>query len=134
MGTDPAAVREAQVERRNEVRLRGKLTAAASVRALPSGDELVVWRLVVSRPEAAIRRPNAPSVDTLECHSWDPAVGRHALRWSPGEFIEVEGELRRRFWRAPTGAVSRCEVEVTAARRVRARSGKAAAGGSRAAR
>jgi single-strand DNA-binding protein len=41
-------------------------------------------------------------------------------RLQPGDIVEVRGSLRRRFWRAGPGAVSRTEVEVVRLRRVAA--------------
>lgn len=99
----------AAVEPLNEVRLRGRWTSA-SLRELPSGDELVSARLVVQREESG--------VDTIDCAVWRPALRRRALAIPDDATVEVDGSLRRRFWRTPTGAASRYEVEVTALRRV----------------
>ena len=97
----------------NSVHLIGRLAAAAELRQLPSGDEAVVWRLVVDRLDTSRGR-----VDTLRCVAWSAAARRAALRWTPGDTVEVDGALRRRFWRTPGGPTSRCEVEVHKARRV----------------
>ena len=113
MGTDKGRA----PEHRNEVVLRGRLAAPAEERRLPSGDALVVFRLVVARSPAARRRTDGgPSVDTLDCVAWRAPVRRAALGWQVGDVVEVEGALRRRFWRAAAGPASRCEVEVAAAR------------------
>lgn len=101
----------------NDVRLVGRLSAAADERELPSGDVCATWRLVIRRPATA--RAGAPTVDTIDCLTWVGGVRRQSLRWQPGDVIEVEGALRRRFWRSPGGPASRCEVEVRRARRVR---------------
>ena len=93
----------------NEVRLRGRWTAATE-RELPSGDGLVTARLVVARP--------GQGVDTIDCALWPAGLRRRALKLPDGSLVEVEGSLRRRFWRTPTGAASRYEVEVAALRRV----------------
>jgi len=42
------------------------------------------------------------------------------LKWRAGDIIEIDGALRRRFWRTPGGPVSRYEVEVRKARRLTA--------------
>jgi single-strand DNA-binding protein len=105
---------------RNEVYLVGRLAAAAVERELPSGDVLVLWRLVVDRPAGA-RVPHGVrpvTVDTLECVSRSGAVRRTAGGWAAGDLLSVEGALRRRFWRTPGGPSSRYEVEVAKARRV----------------
>jgi single-strand DNA-binding protein len=110
-------------ETRNEVVLVGRLAAVPEERTLPSGDSLSTWRLVLDRPAAAQRRAaarggRAASVDTIDCAAWTAALRRSAATWAPGDLVAVEGSLRRRFWRTPTGAASRYEVEVTSAKRV----------------
>lgn len=102
----------------NEVRLLGRLPAAAEERALPSGDVLVTFRVVVPRPPAKEQRSKAPPVDAIDCAVWGGPARRTVLGWSPGDQVEVHGALRRRFWRAGGGAASRTEVEVTRARRI----------------
>lgn len=104
---------------RNEVLLVGRLAAVPQERELPSGDHLVTLRLVVDRPVP--RRPppgRAVSVDTLDCAAWTAATRRTARGLQAGDVVEVQGALRRRFWRVGAGAVSRTEVEVTALRRL----------------
>jgi single-strand DNA-binding protein len=104
----------------NEVRLVGRLSGEPAVRVLPSSDELTVWRLVVDRPvERSIAR--SPSIDTIDCVAHRPTIARMATRWSAGDMLEVHGALRRRFWRGAGGTASRCEVEVSAAKKVRGR-------------
>ena len=101
----------------NHVFLRGVVASAAVVRTLPSGDELCAFRLTVPRP------PGDPSatrarVDSIDCASTRATVRRSALRWVPGDVVEVTGALRRRFWRTPAGpAASRYEVDVATVRR-----------------
>lgn len=108
-----------QVPARNEVVLVGRVAAAAEERELPSGDLLVSFRLVVDRP-APVRPPpgRGVTVDTLDCAAWGAGARRTAKALGPGDVVEVEGALRRRFWRAGAAAVSRTEVEVGALRRL----------------
>lgn len=105
---------------RNEVVLVGRLAAEVEERTLPSGDVLATWRLVVGRPPARPRRDGGRpvTVDTLDCVAWTGRLRQSARRLRPGDVVQVEGALRRRFWRAGAGAASRCEVEVTALRRL----------------
>lgn len=100
---------------RNEVLLVGRLSAEPEVRVLPSGDEITTWRLVVAREDAAEGRPGQ---DTIDCTAWSTRPRRSASTWMAGDVVEVEGALRRRFWKTPAALASRCEVEVRRVRRV----------------
>lgn len=115
---------------RNEVVLVGRVSAAPEERELPSGDQLVVWRLVVERGPS--RRPpegvRPTTVDTLDCVAWAGPAQRAASALQPDDIVEVRGALRRRFWRTGAGAASRCEVEAATVRRV---SRRAPAGSAR---
>ena len=111
----------------NEVRLRGRVSADPEERELPSGDRLVTLRLVVSRPDAPARVAKDGTgararvlVDTFDLACWSASARRSAARCAPGDVVDVEGSLRRRFFRGGTGSVSRYEVEVRTLRRVRA--------------
>ena len=100
----------------NEVRLRGRLADQPEVRELPSGDQVVTFRLVVGRRRT---RGSQVSVDTIDCTVWSASLQRRATSWNAGEVLVVEGALRRRFWRSPQGARSRYDVEVQKVTRVR---------------
>ena len=89
----------------NEVRLVGRVSGEPTVRTLPSGDEVVTLRVVVSRTDG---RP----VDTIDLACWSARSRRAAQHLADGTRVEVEGSLRRRFYRTPGGAASRYEVEV----------------------
>lgn len=117
MPTAHSATRAADDHHVNSVRLRGRVSAGGQQRQLPSGDLLVTARLVVRRP-AGVARSRQP-VDTLDCLAWSARARRSLLSWEPGELVEVEGAVRRRFRRGPDGATSRVEIEVIGARRVR---------------
>lgn len=99
----------------NEVRLVGRVTADPSVVELPSGDQLVTFRVTVDRDDRATPR----RVDALECSAWAPRLRRTVARWRPGDVVEVEGAIRRRFFRTPAGTGSRVEIEVAGARLIR---------------
>ena len=117
--TDPSGPAEGEGGGRddvNVVRLVGRLSAPAVVTELPSGDRLCSFRVVVGRPPSHASRQR---VDALECTTWVSRVRRSALSWSAGDVVEVEGAIRRRFFRTGAGAASRVEVEVSSARRVR---------------
>jgi single-strand DNA-binding protein len=77
----------------NHVVLCGRLAAEATVRELPSGDVLAVFRVTVARPPGDRAR-----VDSIECAAVKPRVRKTLARAKAGDSIEVIGSqpLRRR--------------------------------------
>ena len=71
---------------RNDVVLRGRMSAPAEIRTLPSGDPLLTFRLVVRRPEP---RARGQSVDVLTCITYDRGLQRRAALWQPGDVAAV---------------------------------------------
>lgn len=114
----PPAPEPAADETINEVRLVGRVSQAPELRTLPSGDPLWTFRVVVPRTGAATAR--AP-VDALECAVWGGRCRRTVASWRSGDLVEVTGAVRRRFYRAGGGPVSRVEIEVSGARIIRRR-------------
>jgi single-strand DNA-binding protein len=107
--TDP------EIQSDNHVYLRGVLAAPAAIRVLPSGDELCAFRITVRRPAQDRGR-----VDAIECSTTRSGLRRTALRAVPGDPIEIEGSLRRRFWRRAGGEpASRYEVDISRIRLIR---------------
>ena len=104
----------------NEVRLRGRVSGLPETRALPSGDTVVLVRLVVPRvaPARGAARAKAPGVDTLDCAVWRGDLRRRVASWADGDRVEVVGALHRRFWRSGVGVASRYEVEALDVRRL----------------
>ena len=116
-GTEPAG--ESTVHR-NTVSLVGRVSGVPQERTLPSGDQVVTFRLVVQRGDqrgSAAR--SRQRVDTLDCAAWGARVRRTVVAWQSGDTVEVQGALRRRFRRTPAGPTSRVEVEIRTARRHR---------------
>lgn len=101
----------------NRVHLTGRVSAEPETRVLPSGDEIVSFRLVVRR-SASARRRSKQVVDTIECTVWRAALRRSVRRIAPGTEVSVSGELRRRFSRGAGGVVSWVSVEVSSCQRV----------------
>ncbi|KAJ1684304.1 hypothetical protein LUZ63_020597 [Rhynchospora breviuscula] len=98
-------------EDRNEIVLRGRISAGPQERVLPSGARVVVCRLVVARGATVMTRGSRQRSDWVECAAWAGEQRRKLLRWEVGDVVEVSGALRRRHYRAGTAASSVVEVE-----------------------
>ena len=98
----------------NEVRITGRVSGEPVERVLPSGDRVVSLRVVARRPGSGPTR-----VDTIDVAAWTARTRATAARVADGDRVEVEGAVRRRFFRGAGGAASRYEVEATALRRAR---------------
>ncbi|HMM94802.1 single-stranded DNA-binding protein [Phycicoccus sp.] len=100
----------------NTVHLRGRVTSLDEPRSLPSGDVVHGLRVTVTRA----LRPGASraAADTVDVACWSPATRRVAGRLVVGERVEVDGAIRRRFFRAGAAPVSRYEVEASRVRRL----------------
>jgi single-strand DNA-binding protein len=88
----------------NDLLLRGRVSAQAVSKELPSGDTVVEFRLIVSRLERE-------GVDTLDIAAWSAKMRKAALSLKPDEWIEVSGSVHRRFWQSPSGLASRWQIE-----------------------
>lgn len=88
----------------NDVLLRGRVSAPATVKELPSGDKVVEFRLIIARTDR-------DGVDTLDIAAWSAKSRKTALSLKGDEWVEISGSVHRRFWQAPTGLASRWQVE-----------------------
>lgn len=101
----PKYVEEQEVDYSlNDLLLRGRVSADAVSKKLPSGDTVVEFRLIVSRLERE-------GVDTLDIAAWSAKMRKLALSLKPDEWIEVSGSVHRRFWQSPSGLASRWQIE-----------------------
>ncbi|WP_063909941.1 single-stranded DNA-binding protein [Herbidospora yilanensis] len=80
----------------NEVILVGRLSKAPESRLLPSGAQLIQWRLAVRRPMPDHQKGRA---DAIECVTYDPVVRASLTGLTVDDVVEVQGALRRRWWR-----------------------------------
>lgn len=100
----------------NVVTLSGRVSTAPTTRTLPSGDEIVSFRLVVDRGPAARRRSRV-RVDSFECTAWTVQLRRACSRLVVGDRVAVRGELRSRVSRNGEAVVARVTVDVSSVRR-----------------
>jgi single-strand DNA-binding protein len=107
------------VEQHNEVRLQGRVSGTPERRRLPSGDEVVQLRVVLTRPDGVtdtipVQVGPAPGRGR---RARSGQTGRRALnaaqRLPPGTWVAVDGRLQRRWWQAGGGRRSRIEVVAT---------------------
>lgn len=101
----------------NDVVLVGRLSGVTD-RVLPSGDEVTTFRVVVDRPVKSRGPSGRVTVDAIDCSAWTATVRRRVRAIADGEWVEIQGALRRRFWRAGAVPTSRVEVETRSVRRV----------------
>lgn len=116
--------------------LVGRVSGVPEAREMPSGDEVVQFRVVIRRPPAKKPARRAAlggggegsgsagtssvtrtQVDTIDVACWSASSRRVARRFTEGDVVEVKGALRRRFYRAGPATVSRYEVEAATVRR-----------------
>jgi single-strand DNA-binding protein len=88
----------------NDLLLRGRVSAPATTKELPSGDKVVEFRLIVTRAERE-------GVDTLDIAAWSAKMRKVALTLQGDEWVEISGSIHRRFWQSPTGVASRWQIE-----------------------
>ena len=87
----------------NDLLLRGRVSAPAVEKELPSGDKVVEFRLIVSRAERG-------GVDTLDVAAWSSKMRRSALTLKEGEWVEITGAIHRRFWSGPARVAIRWQI------------------------
>ena len=105
----------------NAVELRGRVSSAPTERELPSGAVITTFRMSVPRARTPMTAGSTQSSDWVDCVAWSARCRRSVGAWTVGDEVEVTGALRRRFFKAGDGRSTRLEVEVTGARRARAR-------------
>ena len=88
----------------NDLLLRGRVSAPATTKELPSGDKVVEFRLIVTRAERE-------GVDTLDIAAWSAKMRKIALTLEGDEWVEISGSIHRRFWQSSGGVASRWQIE-----------------------
>lgn len=105
-------------EASNLVRIRGRLGADPTQRTLPSGTDIVSFRVVIPRSPTTMTRSSRQKSDWVVCTAWSSSTRRRAVGWRAGDVVEVEGALRRRHYRSGDTSGSRVELEMLGGRRV----------------
>lgn len=126
-----SSVQEVPGVTRNEVSLTGRVSSSPIERELPSGDRVVTFRLVMTRDRTPMTAKSKQVSDWVDCAAWGGRVRRAVASWQVGDRVEIEGALRRRFFRDGGGASTRLEVEVLTGRCVERACKQSAAGGFR---
>jgi single-strand DNA-binding protein len=98
---------------RNEVLLVGELTGPPEERTLADGREVVTLRLDVRPAE-----DGGGGRDSFDCSIDAARARRAALGWMVGDVVEVEGAVRRRFYRSAHGLRPFTVIDVSRARRL----------------
>ena len=108
----------------NTVVLRGRVSGEPVDRELPSGDRIVSVRVVVPRTgssQGTSTGRRQVTVDTFDCVARTGRTRRALGALQTGDEVEIQGALRRRFWRTGASTQSLVEVEVHRVRRQRHR-------------
>lgn len=93
----------------NAVHLIGRVTSVAEDIELPSETILTRFRIVVPRAKPTTKT----TVDTIDLIAMKAGLQRKARSLAVGDIVEVEGEIRRRFWKAGMSVASRVEIEIS---------------------
>ena len=72
---------ETATDQVNEVTLVGRMSQPAEQQVLPSGSELVKFRVIVGRPPSTTSRV---TVDALDCVVWTKRPARAVAGWRTG--------------------------------------------------
>lgn len=107
---------EAPAPARNEVFLAGRVSSEPVERELPSGDRVVTFRLVLPRSRTPMTAKSRQSSDWVDCAAWGARARRSAAGWHVGDHVEIEGSLRRRFYRDGSASATRLEIEMVSGR------------------
>lgn len=113
-----STAQEAPAAARNVVSLTGRVSSMPVERELPSGDRVVTFRIVMPREQTPMTAKSKQVSDWVDCAAWGGRVRRSVAAWQVDDQVEIEGALRRRFFRDAGGSSTRLEVEVLTARRI----------------
>lgn len=98
----------------NNVEIQGMLSHLPVERKLANGDTSLNWRIKVQRQDSG--SDSIPCTITYEKSS--KSILNRLLNLEIGNFVEISGELRSRYWQGSAGSSSRIEVEVFAIKKI----------------
>lgn len=93
----------------NSVHLVGRVTSTAEDVQLPSDTILTRFRIVVPRAKPTTKT----TVDTIDLVAMKAGLQKRARNLELGDIIDVQGQIRRRFWKAGNSVASRVEIEIS---------------------
>lgn len=97
----------------SHVALVGRLGARVRSQTLPSGDVVTSFTVVIDRPtREQSGGAHAVTVDAISCITTRARARSQVERLEPGTVVEVEGTLRRRFWRGGGSSAVGSAMEV----------------------
>jgi single-strand DNA-binding protein len=99
---------------RNEVHLVGSVSTTPEERELSDGRGAVTFRLDVRTDTDA-----GPARDSLDITVIGTRARKAALSWEVGDLVDVEGVVRRKFYRVGVGSRPFTVIEADRAKRVR---------------
>lgn len=88
----------------NDVLLRGRVSAIATEKELPSGDRVCEFRIVIARS-------NEAGFDAIDISAWSSKLRRISNSLKVDQWVEVSGSIKRRFWRGTSGLSSRWQID-----------------------
>lgn len=103
-----------QPTHRNEVYLVGELSTTPRARELSDGRGAVTFRL-----DVRVDTDAGPARDSLDITVTAPRTHRSALTWDVGDTIEVEGVVRRKFYKVGAASKPFTVIEAQRAKRLR---------------
>jgi single-strand DNA-binding protein len=109
-----AATAEATTLHRNEVHLVGEVSTTPEERELSDGRGAVTFRLDV-RADAA----TGSIRDSLDITLVGPRARKAALGWDIGDVVEIDGVVRRKFYKVGPASKPFTVIEAERAKRLR---------------
>jgi single-strand DNA-binding protein len=109
-----AATAEATTVHRNEVYLVGEVSSTPEERTLSDGRGAVTFRLEVRTDSSA-----GGNRDSLDITLTSPRARKAALAWAVGDLVEVQGVVRRKFYKVGAASKPFTVIEAERAKRLR---------------